>query len=242
VRKLMSTAVLMLITSTTIAVPPTSSQAPVLTVTSKMRISPAKSGSEQHPQGVKLSGVVDFDVPVGVESPTLTRGRLLLPRGIGFHGGSYSTCAKETLDSRGPSGCPKRAIVGRVPNFVEDPRPQVTFVNGGARRIWAYTVIYHPSLVKETVGVAVRPLRSRKWAYEAKFVVPSNLRIVAGVPVPVPTRMPFSIGGTRSAAKLVTSEADCPKGGARPYRVELALLYRDKTTSDVETRGRLACR
>lgn len=46
------------------------------------------------------------------------------------------------------------------------PRPRVTFVNGGKRRIWAYTTFYHPALVSQPVAIEIKQLRRRRWAYE----------------------------------------------------------------------------
>ena len=55
-------------------------------------------------------------------------------------------------------------------------------VNGGATKVYFYTVLNNPARVQEPViGHITR--KSGKWAYELNVTVPQNLRIVAGVPI-----------------------------------------------------------
>lgn len=212
--------------------------------TSELEIKPAKMGTERHPRGVQLAGHLGFEMPAGEDHPILTRGRLLIPRGIRFNGADHKSCTKEVLDDSGPKGCPASIVgSGRIVSL-EDPTnlsQNVTLLNGGARRIWAYTVLYNPTLVKEPVAVAVKRLPSRKWAYALEFVVPSSLRVVAGVPITLPAGFNFRIGGKAHARAYVTTDAKCPKRGFLPYRIELSLLKQDRSTSELRNRGRLAC-
>lgn len=223
---------------------PAAAQAPELGLSSTIRIRPEKEGSKDSPQGVRVSGRIGVSSNSG-SLPVLIRGRVLLPRGIAFNGRDYASCTKRTLVDRGPMGCPRRSIVGRTnPSFVDDlgTKPVIAFVNGGAHRIWAYTTLYRPALVKEPVGIAVERLESRRWAYELSFVVPPKLRVVAGIPVPVPTSLSFSLGGMTYAQRYFAVDRPCPKRGYRPYRIRFTLLDQDDTRTDVEDRGRIACR
>jgi hypothetical protein len=230
-------------TAALVAAVPAAAQAPEPDLSSKLRIRPEKAGSKHTPQGVRASGRFEVTSESG-PLPVLIRGHVLVPRGIAFNGQDYASCSKRTLVDRGPRGCPRGSIVGQASSgFDEDlgTHPSVVFVNGGPHRIWAYTTLYRPALVKEPVGIAVKRLESRRWAYELSFVVPSELRVVAGVPLSVPASLSFSIGGKAYAQRYFAVDRPCPRRGYRPYRIRFTLLDGDDTRTDVEDRGRIAC-
>jgi len=122
------------------------------------------------------------------------------------------------------------------------PAPRLTLVNGGHRRIWAYAVLYHPTLVKETVPIRVKALESRQWSYELSFTTPRSLRVVAGVPISAPNRVSFKLGGKRYAKRYLTSNRRCPERGFRRYEGSFSYMRNDFSQGSTGFTGRIACR
>jgi hypothetical protein len=55
-------------------------------------------------------------------------------------------------------------------------------VNGGARRVVAYTVLNNPARVQTPVIGKISKLSGR-WSYRLHIVIPKVLQVVAGVPL-----------------------------------------------------------
>jgi hypothetical protein len=222
--------------------------APSLTPTVELKMEP-KTGVKRPPRGMKLTGRMSFasDETGTRERPIITGGRILLPRGIVFNGARYPTCTRNILVEKGPTGCPRQSIVGSVSSnsWVDQlyPAPQAVLINGGPRRIWAYTTLYRPTLVKEPVAIRVTKPASRQWSHELRFTTPANLRIVAGVPIVAPAPMRFSIGGTANTKRYLTYDGSCPRSGSRRFVALFDYWHdQDDTTGTATARGRLACR
>jgi len=73
------------------------------------------------------------------------------------------------LARKGVSGCPKGSIMGKgfgtamaddVPTY-----PRITIVNGGAKRVYFYTVLTNPARVQTPV-VGKITKQSGKWSYD----------------------------------------------------------------------------
>lgn len=203
-----------------VAVAPAAAQVPETSFSFKGKVSPKKAGTKKNPKGVKLSGKLTFKtLTQGVEPPIVTKGEIFLPKTGQWNGGKYATCKLAVLKRKGPKGCPAKSRVGKGKGSANadnvDARPTVDFVNGGKSKLYAYTVLYNPALVKEPVVLNIKKLRGSKWGYKTTFTVPPVLRIVAGVPITL-NWLQFNIGGTKGAPKLITTTG-C-KGGKHPYQ------------------------
>lgn len=215
-RKLLTS--LALVSLAAIAVPPgaAAQTAPDAKLTVKAKVSPNKAGTKRRPQGVKLRVKAGWQAPAGVERPVISSAIALFPRGSKYNGGRYPRCSKRVLQRSGPSKCPKRSIMGKATGVAYadtvTTRPRIVVVNGGPRRAWLYTTLYHPALVKEPVPVIVQKRRG-KWAYRVRIVVPETLQIVAGVPIALKS---FSLRAGRGKWLATTG---CPKSRRWPFKV-----------------------
>jgi hypothetical protein len=151
-------------------------------------VKPNKAGTKRNPQGVRLTVHARLVSPLGEERPIMTGGTVLFPRGAVWNGAKYPKCSQSTLERRGLQGCPKRSVFGRghAKAFADTvvTRPRITIVNGGARRVYFYTVMNNPARVAAPV---VGRLKRRKapWAIQLDYAVPRALQVVAGVPITV---------------------------------------------------------
>jgi hypothetical protein len=119
-----------------------------------------------------------------------------------------------------------------------DAKPTITFVNGGATKLFAYTVLYNPALVKEPVILKIKKLSGSKWGYSTTFKVPETLQIVAGVPITLRS-LNFKVGGTKGAPKLITTTG-C-KGGKHPFEVTTSYRYSDDSTASFKLLDSVPC-
>ena len=229
-----------------VAVAPAAAQfvAPETTFTFKGKVTPKKAGTKKNPQGVKLSGDIAFKtITQGVEPPIVVGSDILLPKTGQWNGGKYKTCSKATLNRKGPKGCDPKSIIGSAKGvaFADtvDAKPTVTMVNGGKSKIYAYTVLYHPTLVKEPVVLNIKKQpRSSKWGYKVSFRVPETLQIVAGVPVTLRS-LKFKVGGTKAAKEIITTTG-CV-GGKHVSEVEAFYRYQDESRDSFKTTASVAC-
>jgi hypothetical protein len=203
-----------------VAAAPATAQVPETTFSFKGSVSPKSAGTKANPQGTKLKGKLTFNtITQGVEPPIITGANIFLPKTGLWNGGKYKTCSLAVLNRKGPSGCSSKSIVGKGKGSANadnvDAKPTVTFVNGGKAKLYAYTVLYNPALVKEPVVLKITKLSGSKWGYKTSFTVPPVLRIVAGVPITL-NWLEFSLGGTKAAPKLITTTG-C-KNGKHPFQ------------------------
>jgi len=191
---------------------------PAVTVAPK--VSPNKAGTRAHPQGVKLTATFHWQTLGSSSQPIVTNFLLLFPKGSQYNGGKVTTCSVRTLDSAGPSGCPKASILGSgTGNAYADTvitHPAITVVNGGASTVYFYTVLNNPARVAEPVIGHITKM-SGKYAYKLSVAVPQNLQMVAGVPIEL-TYLTVTAG---KGTWLATT--DCP-GGKWPFSATTTYL------------------
>lgn len=154
------------------------------------------AGSPRHPQGLKLTASFSWLGLSAASQPILTRIDMGFPRGSVYNGARYPTCSAATLDRAGPSGCPKRSIMGHGSGvaFADTTitRPTITVVNGGASTVYFYTVLNNPARVQEpVVGHITRT--PGHFTYHLSVAIPQNLQVVAGVPIEL-TNLTISAG------------------------------------------------
>lgn len=218
---------------------------PVTKFTSKAKIKPMKAGTKRNPRGIMIAGNLRFNtITPGVEPPIVTGGTVFLPKYGRYRGGRYAKCSKRTLQRRGPRGCPKRSIMGkgRGVAFADtvDAEPTVEFVNGGGKRIWAFTTLYNPALVEEPIAINIRRIKHRRWGYRVSFKVPRVLQVIGGVPV---TLRSFNYNiGRRPWARNYIVTTGCPRNKRYPYMAIASYLYSDNTRARSRTRSTVRCR
>jgi hypothetical protein len=117
------------------------------------------SGTKKHPQGVKRAVTARFDVPEAYDPPLVDRVTVLFPKGSIMGKGSG------------------KAMADDVPTY-----PKVTIVNGGARRVYFYTVMTNPARVQAPIVGKITKL-SGQYSYKLQAQIPKSLQIVAGVPI-----------------------------------------------------------
>jgi hypothetical protein len=220
----------------------TAQELPDIEISAKARAIPSKAGTKANPRGHAIKATASVTVEPGFERPIVTGLDLLVGRGLVWNADDYPTCSKRVLDRRGPKGCPKQSIMGQARGtaFADTVKthPDVVLINGGSKRTLAYTTLYHPALVKETIVVKSTKLTGRWWHRES-LTVPENLRIVAGVPIQM-AAIDMAVGGKPYAKDYVASTS-CPKGGWK-YKATAHLLF--DTTGQTTSRtfsGSIPC-
>lgn len=213
-----------------VAVAPSVAQAPEATVTVDAKVTPNKAGTPKKPQGVKLSGDFKWTSPEGIDPPIITKFDAYVQKGAGiFNGGKYKKCSAAVANRGGPSACPKESIMGSATGVAKADttvtRPTITFINGGATNVCAYTVLKNPARVATCVPMTIKKT-SGKWGYRITAEVPKVLQVVAGVPIALRS-LNFNIGG-KPYAKDYIATTGCPKNKKWAFEVTTT-LYNDLT-------------
>jgi hypothetical protein len=179
------------------------------------------AGSPEHPQGVKLTTALSWTGLNPATAVGVTKVELWFPAGALYNGASYPSCSYDRLNAAGPNACPKGSIMGSGTGtaFADTvvTRPRITVVNGGATRVYFYTVLNNPARVQIPVIGYITRVRGA-FAYHLSATIPPQLRVVAGVPIKF-TGLQLSAGrGTwlsltapPSGIKLVTTFSDGTK-------------------------------
>jgi hypothetical protein len=191
-----------------------SSSSTVLNV--KATVSPSKAGTKQHPRGVKLTVKTTWTTSGDQNKPVIQRAVVLFPKDSLYNGAKYPKCSQTVLARRGPNACPKGSIMGTGTGsaFADTvlTHPHITVVNGGATRVFLYTVLDNPARVQAPVPGVITKM-SGKWAYKLELTVPQNLQIVAGVPIAL-RDLTFKVG-----RKDWLATTGCPSG-TWPFSVQ----------------------
>jgi hypothetical protein len=189
------------------------------TVSSTTTVSPNKAGTKKKPQGVKLIYKATYTTPGDVEHPIITGGSVLFPKGALYNGGKYPKCSQATLSHGGPKGCPPHSIMGSGSGHALADNvttiPKITVINGGATKVWFWTVLQNPARVQAAVPGTITKM-SGQWAYKLTFKVPTSLQIVAGIPITLDD-LKVTAGG-KSYAKDWLATTSCPASKKWPYQ------------------------
>ena len=155
-------------------------------VTVKASVSPNKAGTKRHPQPVTLKTKIAWESLGSASQPIVQTFDILFPKGSLYNGGHLPSCSYEHLNAVGPAGCPKGSIVGSgTGNAYADTtitHPKITVVNGGASRVFFFTVLNNPARVQSPVVGKIKKT-SGKYGYSLHVTVPQVLQVVAGVPI-----------------------------------------------------------
>jgi hypothetical protein len=197
-------------------------------VTESNIITPNKAGTPKHPQGVVLKATLNWQTLGASNQPIVTKFFATFPKGSLFNGAKYPTCSLTKLNSSGPTACPSGSIMGHgTGDAYADTvitHPQITVINGGATKIYFYTVLNNPARVQQPV-IGYLTKTSGKWAYTLSVSVPEDLQIVAGVPIEL-THLVVTAGKAGSTWIATTA---CGPGHKWPYSITTS--YKDPNTN-----------
>jgi hypothetical protein len=214
-------------------------QSPPTTITSTTTVSPNKAGTKKKPQGVKLTYKATFTTSADIEHPIITGGTVLVPKGALYNGGKYPKCSEATLNRGGPAKCPPKSIMGKGSGVAKADNittiPRITVVNGGANKIYFFTVLQNPARVQAAVPATITKT-SGKWAYRVTFKVPTSLQIVAGIPITLDS-LNVTLGG-KSWAKDWLATTSCPATKKWAYQSTFDL----STGGSISYDGSAACK
>jgi hypothetical protein len=181
-------------------------------------VTPNKAGTPKKPRGVKIGVTAYIDMPADYDPPLVEMIEVWFPKGGRYNGAKHPTCSESVLNRWGPSRCPKGSIMGsgRATARADDvpTYPQITVVNGGANRVYFYTVMTNPARVQTPVVGQIRKL-SGKWSYHLRARIPRTLQIVAGVPIHL-QKLQVSAGRGDWLATTF-----CPPDRRWPYHVKV---------------------
>jgi hypothetical protein len=193
-----------------------------LTVTPK--VSPNKAGTKKKPQGVKLTVKMHFETPGDLEKPIVTSGTVYFPKGSLYNGGKYPKCTEAKLNQGGLAACPAKSLMGTgTGDAYADTvitHPKITVVNGGANKVFFWTILTNPARVQKAVPGTITK-QSGKYAYKLHFTVPNALQIVAGVPIAL-RDLTVTTGGKKWAKDWLATTS-CPANKKWPYSVSADL-------------------
>jgi hypothetical protein len=223
---LIPTAALGVIAVAAIEVAPTIAQSSSpTTITATTTVSPNKAGTKKKPQGVKLTFNARFTTSGDVEHPIIQSGDVNIPKGGLYNGGKFASCSVATLGRGGPSKCPPKSIMGTGTGVARADTvptiPKITVVNGGAGRIYFWTVLRNPARVAAAVPATITKDTSGRWSYKVHFTIPQSLQIVAGVPITLDS-LKVTLGG-KSYAKTWIATTSCPSSKRWAYSASVNL-------------------
>ncbi|MCZ4494075.1 MAG: hypothetical protein JWP53_3006 [Conexibacter sp.] len=158
-----------------------------ITISAVVKVTPNKAGTPAHPQGVVIDITGTVDIPMDYDPPLAKTVDVWVTRSGVYNGGKFPACSQSAMEQRGLAGCPKGSIMGfgsaRALADTVTTRPKLTVVNGGAKKLFLFTVLVNPARVAKPIPVDVIKLRTGKWGYKLHAVIPKSLQIVAGIPL-----------------------------------------------------------
>jgi hypothetical protein len=220
---------------------------PVTTISGEGKVIPNKAGTKAKPKSVKLEmkGKIETSGEDGLNKPIVQKIEILLPKEGYYAGGKLPKgvkgkvtpkCSESAMMNGLPGDvCPKGSIVGTGSGnaWADTVKTKVdlTFVNGGANMIYAFTELTNPAVVQLPVPGKIQK-QSGKWGYKVTFTVPEDLQVVAGVPISLIDL------NAKITAKNYLFTTGCPKDKKWPYEVT---SYQN-TTSPANYKGTTPCK
>jgi hypothetical protein len=206
-----------------------------ITVSVDAHVTPNKAGTKRHPQGVKVDVTAHIHIPNDYDPPLVQSVDVWFPKGGVYNGAKFPKCSQNTLARRGLGGCPAGSIMGHgtatatadtVPTI-----PKITVVNGGANRVFFYTVLTNPARVQAPVPGIITKVGG-PWSYKLHATIPKSLQVVAGIPIRV-SKLHITAG--RGDWIATTS---CPSDHRWRYHTETLFT----TGARIRYDGSVACR
>lgn len=199
------------------------------------RVTPNEAGTPAHPRGVRIDVRARIGIPEAYDPPLVDSVDVWFPRGGRYNGARHPACSQEVLARRGVGGCPAGSVMGsgtgKATADTVFTYPKITVVNGGARKVFFYTVLTNPARVQSPVAGTVTRL-SGKWSYKLHAPIPRELQIVAGIPIVL---RELHIVAGRGDWLATTS---CPADHRWRYHVEVTFTTGQQTVYDNAVRCR----
>jgi hypothetical protein len=156
-------------------------------ISAVVKVTPNKAGTPAHPQGVVIDVSGTVDIPMDYDPPLATTVDVWISRAGNYNGGKFPTCSQAAMEHRGIAACSKGSIMGygsaKALADTVATYPKITVVNGGANKMYLFTVLTNPARVAKPIPVDVIKLKTGKWGYKLHAVIPKSLQIVAGIPL-----------------------------------------------------------
>lgn len=220
---------------------------PMTSVTASGKVIPNKAGTKKKPKSVQLefNGKLETSGEDGLNKPIVEKIEVLLPKDGYYAGGKLPKgvkgkvtpkCSESAMLNGLPQDkCPKGSIVGRGSGTAwadtTKAKVKLTFVNGGANMIYAFTELTNPAVVQLPVPGKIQK-QSGKWGYKVTFTVPEDLQVVAGTPISLIDLK------AKITAKNYLFTTGCPKDKKWPYEVTTF----QRTTSPANYKGTTPCK
>lgn len=166
--------------------------------------------SKKKPKSIQVDFGMTWQNDVKDGRSTLQGIEMLFPRGTIYNGAKHPICSLETLNTKGPSACPKGSKVGQGRALADadtvPTRAEITVFNGGPSQIFFYTTMTNPAVVQTPVIGNITKLASGPWAYRLTSAIPGKLQVVAGVPIfMTDLKIHVGSGNLLAAAKTPTA-------------------------------------
>jgi hypothetical protein len=214
-----------------------------------LKLSPSKAGTKKKPKGVKLNFHLTLGTDDGTSPPTTKETVVSFGKGIRFNASKFPSCTLDTLNSKGPSACPKGSKVGTgsatalVGGSPGEPAPstteslKVTAFNGPKGKTYLlYLDGDSPAVIKQaiqgTLGVA-----TGDYGYKLDVSIPANLQQpVPGLFAPL-VDFKVNTGGTytkkkgKKKTKYNYIETIACTGGSWPFNADLTFANDTSTVS-----------
>jgi hypothetical protein len=187
------------------------------------KVTPNKAGTPKHPQGINIDVKSTIETPRDYDPPLAQTVDVWISKGGNYNGAKYATCSPQTMERRGIKACPPKSIMGQGKAKADADGvftyPTITVVNGGANKVYFYTVLVHPARVQKAVGATITKLKSGPWGYKVHAFIPESLQIVAGIPLRVEEI--HANAGFKSWARDWVATTSCPSSHRWKYHVEV---------------------
>lgn len=183
-----------------------------------VKLTPDQVGTKDRPQPVKIAVDLRMEARDDAEPAPVQTVVLTIPDGVAFRPDDLQVCAPETLEAKGPTGCPDASRIGRGTVSARagtiEVEGQATALYGGDDRVLLWVQISNPVTVGATIEGQLE--EQSEGGYRLTLEVPADLQDVAGLPVAL-DRLRVSLG--RGGALATTA---CPERGL-PFFAQLNL-------------------
>jgi hypothetical protein len=242
----------------------TVAQASTTVSTLDLKLSSSKAGKKKKPRGVKLNFHLTLGTDDGTSPPTTKETIVSFGKGIKFNASKFPSCSQNTLNSKGPKGCPKGSKIGTgsavalVGGSPGEPAPsttetlKVTAFNGpGGKKYELYLQGDSPAAISQAIEGKLTKA-SGDYGYQLDVLIPPELQQpVPGLFAPL-VDFKVKTGGTYTKTKTVKKHGKkvkvktkynyiettaCPKGSsgkAWPFNAALTFAN-DPSTINAPT-------
>jgi hypothetical protein len=209
-----------------------------------LKLSPGTAGTKKKPSGKKLNFHLTQTTDDGTSPPTFSTVVAYLGKGLRFNYTKFPKCSNSTLNSKGPSACPKGSKVGTgsalalVGGSPGEPAPtttetlKVTAYNGGSGKYELWLDGDTPANIKQALEGTLSTATG-DFAWKLTVPIPANLQQpVPGLFAPV-IDFKVNTGATitkkkgRKKVKYNYIETTGCTGGSWKFRADITYVNSD---------------